>query len=182
MKALIIHDLQNDFHPAGMFPIAGSDELVAIANEQVNNFDLVIATQFWYPPDHIIFAANHLWRKPEQVIEKEGFTFELKEMHCIADSFGAELMMGLDVSRIDHLIQKGSNKEIPSEDAFYDADGSSTGLLDLLKENGIKQISLMGISVDESIRKTGLKSRQLGFETGIILKGSRGIYPKNEKD
>ena len=59
MKALIIVDLQNDFLPGGALPVPRGDEVIPLANELQNRFELIVATQDWHPPNHGSFAANH---------------------------------------------------------------------------------------------------------------------------
>lgn len=175
MKTLIINDLQNDFHPAGMAPLASSDELIPIINEQIEKFDLVIASKFWYPADHDAFAANHLWRKPGQVLSKNKYSIILKEMHCIAESFGAELMMGLNTSKIQKIILKGCKKEVPPSTAFFDADGVSIGLLEFLNSNKVKEIHLLGLNFENALYETALEAIRLGFGTKIIQNGTANL-------
>ena len=59
MNALILVDLQNDFLPGGALPVPHGDEVIPLANELQQRFDLVVATKDWHPPDHGSFAANH---------------------------------------------------------------------------------------------------------------------------
>ena len=49
--------------------LAGN-EVVPIANgvARDGDFDLVVATIDWHPPDHASFAANHPGKKPGDVI------------------------------------------------------------------------------------------------------------------
>ena len=49
MKTLILVDIQNDFIPGGALAVANGDEVVAVANQLMPQFDLVIATQDWHP-------------------------------------------------------------------------------------------------------------------------------------
>jgi len=59
MKSLLLLDLQNDFMPGGALAVAHGDELVALANQLTRDFDLVVATKDWHPPDHCSFASHH---------------------------------------------------------------------------------------------------------------------------
>ena len=49
MKALVIVDLQNDFLPGGALPVPGGDEVISLANELQDRFEMIVATQDWHP-------------------------------------------------------------------------------------------------------------------------------------
>jgi nicotinamidase/pyrazinamidase len=168
MKTLIISDFQNDFHPSGMAAVKGSQLLTDQINSVIDDFELVVATQFFYPADHIIFAGNHLWRKPNQRIQVGDFEIELMEMHCVANSFGAELMMGLATEKIEKIIQKGTNKAVPSKNGFYELDGKSTGLNEFLKERQADELHFAGIDFNENLSLTILEAQKLGYKVNII--------------
>ena len=59
MRALIIIDMQVDFCPGGALAVAGGDEIVAPINAMMDDYDAVVLTQDWHPPDHSSFAGNH---------------------------------------------------------------------------------------------------------------------------
>jgi len=105
MTALILKNLQNDFMSLGAVPIAGAEDFIAKANEEMKKHDVVIALQKWYPADHKSFAANHLWRKPGQEITIEEETVKLDIIHCVADSFGAAFVKDLDLEKINYIIK-----------------------------------------------------------------------------
>ncbi|HAF03871.1 MAG TPA: nicotinamidase/pyrazinamidase, partial [Spartobacteria bacterium] len=90
MKALIIVDLQNDFLPGGALPVPRGDEVIPLANELQNRFELIVATQDWHPPNHGSFAANHPGKKPGDRIELAGLEQILWPVHCVENSAGAE--------------------------------------------------------------------------------------------
>ena len=105
MTALILKSLQNDFMSLGATPIAGADEMVIKANLAIENHDIVIAIQKWYPADHKSFAANHPWRKPDQEITVEEEPIKLEIMNCVADSFGAAFHTDLNTDKINYIIK-----------------------------------------------------------------------------
>ena len=89
MRALILVDLQNDFCAFGALAVPGGNDVIPIANDLMEQFDLVVATQDWHPANHGSFAANHPWRKPGQVIDLHGLPQVLWTIHCVQDTFGA---------------------------------------------------------------------------------------------
>src|SRR5687768_4019992 len=114
MNALILVDLQNDFVPGGALPVLDGDAVVPIANRLARdgNFDLVVATQDWHPPDHESFAVNHPGKKPGDVIDLYGLPQILWPAHCVQNTPGAAFVPGLDTSRVAKVIRKGTDPKI----------------------------------------------------------------------
>ena len=106
MKALILVDLQNDFMPWGSVGIEKSDEIIPLANQLMEQFDLIVASQDWHPAIHKSFAANHPWRMPGQIVDLNGIPQLLWTMHCVQESFGAEMVAELNLSKISKIIKK----------------------------------------------------------------------------
>lgn len=113
MKAIILNNLQNDFTAIGAQPMSDTEDLLEKVNATMDNYDVVIAIQKWYPATHPMFAANHPWRKPEQEIEVDGEKMVLKIIHCVAESFGAAFPSSLDQSKINFIIRDvGEGSEV----------------------------------------------------------------------
>src|SRR3954466_1956611 len=83
MKALLLIDIQNDFLPTGTLPVPEGDQVVAVANRLMPQFDVVVATQDWHPADHGSFAANHPGKKVGEVITLAGLQQVLWPVHCV---------------------------------------------------------------------------------------------------
>jgi nicotinamidase/pyrazinamidase len=176
VKALIIVDLQNDFLPGGALPVPHGDEVIPVANELQRQFDLVVATQDWHPPEHGSFAANHKGKKPGDRIILDGIEQILWPVHCVQNTHGAEFAPSFDASRIAHVFHKGIDPLIDSYSTFFDnAHRRHTGLADYLKERSIKDIYLLGLALDYCVKYSALDARQLGLNTNVILDGCRGI-------
>ena len=109
MKALILKNLQNDFLDIGAVPLKDVEKIIEEANEVMLGYDIVIAVQKWYPAEHKMFAANHLWRKPEQELEVEGEPVTLQVIHCVADSFGAAFPKSLNQDLIGYIVRDEGN-------------------------------------------------------------------------
>jgi nicotinamidase/pyrazinamidase len=176
MKALIIVDLQNDFLPGGALPVPRSDEVIPLANELQQRFELVVATQDWHPPDHGSFAANHPGKEPGDRIILDGIEQILWPVHCVQNTHGAEFAPAFDTSRIAHVFHKGVDPLIDSYSTFFDnAHRRHTGLAHYLDKRGVKDIYLMGLALDYCVKYSALDARQLGLTTHVILDGCRGI-------
>jgi nicotinamidase/pyrazinamidase len=176
MKALIIVDLQNDFLPGGALPVPHGDEVIPLANELQRQFELVVATKDWHPPDHGSFAANHPGKKPGDRIILDGIEQILWPVHCVQNTHGAEFAPSFDTSRIAHVFHKGIEPLIDSYSTFFDnAHRRHTGLAHYLKERSIEDIYLLGLALDYCVKYSALDARQLKLNTHVILDGCRGI-------
>ena len=176
MKALILVDLQNDFMPGGALAVPGGNEVVPVANRLQAQFDLVVATQDWHPPDHGSFAANHEGRRPGEIIELDGLEQILWPVHCVQDTRGAELIGDLDRAGIRRVFHKGSDRDIDSYSAFFDnGRRRATGLGDFLAESGASEVHLLGLATDYCVKYSALDARRLGLKTCVVLEGCRGV-------
>ena len=174
--ALILVDLQNDFLPGGALAVPGGDAVILPANHLQRQFDLIVATQDWHPPDHVSFAANHPGKKPGDVIEVDGLSQVLWPIHCVQNTPGAELAAALDRSRIAHVIQKGTDPGVDSYSGFFDnGRRHATGLDDFLRGRGVSKVYLAGLATDYCVKFTALDARWLGYEVHLLVEACRGI-------
>lgn len=175
-SALLMVDLQNDFCENGALAVPCADEVIPLANELQKKFDCVIATQDWHPHDHKSFAANHADKKIGEVITVGKNRQVLWPVHCVQNTRGAEFNPKLDLSKINKIIYKGTDKEIDSYSAFFDnAHDRATGLADYLNEKKIKTIYIMGLATDYCVLYSCLDALKLGFDVFIIEDACRGI-------
>ena len=176
MNALIIVDLQNDFLPGGALAVPHGNEVIPLANELQQRFELVLATQDWHPPNHGSFAANHSGKKPGDRIMLDGIEQILWPVHCVQNTKGAEFAPSFETSRIAHIFHKGIDPKIDSYSTFFDnAHRRETGLADYLKKRAINEIYLMCLALDYCVKYSTLDARQLGLNTYVIVDGCRGI-------
>ncbi len=176
MRALILVDLQNDFCSGGARPVPRGDETIAIAQRMLPHFGTVVATQNWYPPNHGSFALNHPGTKPGEVIDLDGLPQVLWPVHCVQNTKGAELHPDLDRSKIMDVVHKGTDPKIASYSGFFDnGHRKPTGLANWLHERWIKQVYVMGLATEDSVKRTALDARELGFDVWVIEDGCRAV-------
>lgn len=176
MKALLLVDIQNDFCPGGALEVKEGDQVVPIANQLMEHFELVVATKDWHPANHGSFAANHLWRYPGQTIELDGMEQILWPIHCVQDSFGAHFVKTLNTEKIEQIFTKGTDPKIDSYSGFFDnAHRKSTGLGNFLKDKGVEEVYIMGLAQDYCVKYTILDALELGFKTYLIADGTRAV-------
>ena len=176
MRALILVDLQNDFCKGGALEVKNGDAAIPIANLLMPKFDIVVATQDGHPANHGSFAANHLWRKPGQVIDLYGLQQILYPIHCVQNSFGAMLKKGLNTEGVHKIIQKGTDADLDSYSGFFDnGRRKQTDLHDYLSSKNIDEVFVMGLATDYCVKFTALDALLLGYKTYFIEDGSWGM-------
>src|SRR4051812_25626782 len=131
-EALVIVDFQNDFTPGGALAVPHGDEIASRLNALAadDQFDLVVATRDWHPPDHQSFQEQ--W-----------------PVHCVAGTPGAELHDGLDPSKIDVIVDKGQSSDTDGYSGF-----EGTNLEQVLKEKGITLVTVVGLATDYCVKNT----------------------------
>ena len=156
VRALIVVDFQNDFTPGGALAVPHGDEIAERINDLARSpdFDLVVATRDWHPPDHGSF-------------EHHGGPWPV---HCVEDTDGAELHPALDHERLDIIVDKGQN---PSTDGYSGFD--ETGLEELLRQRGIERLTIVGLATDYCVKNTALDALDHGFEVTVDRAGVRGV-------
>lgn len=174
-NALIIVDVQNDFLPGGALAVTDGDAIIPVINGVMADFDLVIATQDWHPPDHGSFAATH-GKRVGETIDLDGLDQFLWPTHCVQGTSGAEFASDLDQSSIDRVFQKGTNLKVDSYSGFYDnAKRYSTGLAEYLREQGVKNVTVVGLATDYCVKFTVLDALSEQFRVTVIKAACRGV-------
>jgi len=175
-RALILIDLQNDFCPGGALEVAHGDETIAIANRLQRHFELVVATQDWHPADHGSFAANHPGKQPYEVIELHGLPQVLWPPHCVQGTPGAEFHPALERASIAKVFLKGTDPTVDSYSGFHDnGHRKSTGMGEWLREQGVKQVYVLGLATDYCVKFSALDARADGFECVLVADACRAV-------
>ena len=155
-RALLVIDFQNDFCDGGALAVPDGDEIAERVNELAasGDFDLVVATRDWHPPDHGSFS------------ERGGPW----PVHCVRETTGAELHPALDRSHIDVVVDKGQN---PGTEGYSGFD--ETGLAALLRERGIDAVTIVGLATDYCVKNTALDALREGFDVTVDSAAVRGV-------
>jgi nicotinamidase/pyrazinamidase len=179
MKALLLIDLQNDFLTGGALAVPQGDLVIPLANQLQPAFRLVAATQDWHAANHQSFAANHLGRRPGDVIKLRGRPQILWPVHCVQNTRGAQLAPGLRLQRVNKVFRKGTDPEIDSYSGFFDNDHQrATGLGEYLRDKKVTEVYVMGLATDYCVKFTALDAVALGFKTFLIEDACRGVNLK----
>ena len=176
MTALILVDLQNDFFPGGSLAVPDGNQVLPSVNALLQlPFNLVVATQDWHPANHCSFAVNH--RLPiGSVIDIDGIQQVLWPMHCVQNTLGASFAEGWDRRKVQKIIHKGTDANVDSYSAFFDnREKCSTGLAELLKNEGIHTVVIAGLATDYCVKYSTVDALKLGFKVVVVPEGCRGV-------
>jgi nicotinamidase/pyrazinamidase len=159
--ALIVVDVQNDFaDPAGGLSVRGGDAVIPAIDREIEmaraNGALVVATQDWHPPSTPHFAKDGgIW-----------------PVHCVADTWGAELHPDLALPDIAPRVRKGANGE-DGYSGFTMRDPVSgetiaTELEALLRDARVDTVVVTGLATDYCVKATAIDAVTLGFQTSVL--------------
>jgi nicotinamidase/pyrazinamidase len=159
--ALVVVDLQNDFaDPAGGLAVAGGDAIVPAVNDAIREATdgeaLVVATQDWHPESTPHFAKDGgIW-----------------PVHCVGETWGAELHPGVDLPAAAPRVRKGTNGE-DGYSGFTMRDPMTneeipTGLDSLLRERAVERVVVCGLATDYCVKATALDAVRLGFAVTLL--------------
>lgn len=165
--ALLVVDVQNDFaHPEGSLYVAGGEITIPFINDQVaaahDAGATIVYTQDWHPPSTPHFAKDGgIW-----------------PVHCVMETWGAELHQELTVYENAPRVTKGEGGEDGySAFAMLDpatGERTSTGLAGLLQERGVDRVIIVGLATDYCVKSTALDAIEL-FPTTVLADGIAAV-------
>ena len=159
--ALVVVDVQNDFaDPSGSLSVAGAEAVIPVVNAAVwdatDGGAFIVATQDWHPESTPHFA-------------KDGGVWPV---HCVANSWGAELHPALSLPSDAPRVRKGAN----GEDGYsgftmrdpVSGDEATTELDGLLRERGVERVVVCGLATDYCVKATALDAVRLGYRVALL--------------
>ena len=164
--ALLVVDVQNDFaDPGGGLYVAGGEQVVPVASREAaaaaEAGAVIVTTQDWHPQDtpHFVTGGG-AW-----------------PVHCVADTWGAELHP--DLQAPGEQVRKGTG----GEDGYSGftvrdpetGEGTPTALERLLREREVEKVVVVGIATDVCVKETVLDAVRLGFTTTVLSEGVRAV-------
>jgi nicotinamidase/pyrazinamidase len=165
---LIVVDVQNDFaDPNGNLYVAGGEQILGSVNEAVaaaaGAGATVVYTQDWHPP-----VTAHF--------KKDGGIWPV---HCVAETWGAELHPDLSVVPGGEIVRKGVGGE-DGYSAFSVREPDTgqrhgTGLDDVLWERGVQRVVVVGLATDYCVKETVLDALRYGLPVTVISEGIRAV-------
>jgi nicotinamidase/pyrazinamidase len=166
--ALVVVDVQNDFaDPDGGLYVREGDAVVPVINAEIAAATeagaTVVFTQDWHPP-----TTPHF--------EKDGGVWPV---HCVRDTWGAELHPELSVPDGAPVVRKG----VEGEDGYsgfsvrdpQSGEESATELGSLLREAAVERLVVTGLAGDVCVAATAHDGVRLGFEVTVPLAATRMV-------
>lgn len=204
--ALLAIDQQADFEPGGALPVAGGDEIAEPISEWMARFQTVVVTQDSHPLGHISFASSYVGKKPYDVLTmaevKSGeiqSAFSQKTLeaylssvpqqqqvlwpdHCVIGTRGWFMDLRLKIERAHLILRKGTRLTCDSYSAFFENDGTATGLAQFLRARGIKSVVCVGLAGDYCVYWSAKDALREGFKVFYVEELTRFVnFPENSK-
>ena len=154
--ALLIIDFQNDFTSGGALAVPDGDSIAGRVSELIDSgdFDLVVATRDWHPPDHASFKA-------------QGGPWPA---HCVQGTHGAELHASLPQAKIDAVVDAGYEPDLEGYSGF-----EQTDLAAILRSREIDEVTVVGLATDYCVKQTAADALREGLRVTIDRGAIRGI-------
>lgn len=158
--ALIVVDYQNDFaDPSGSLYVGGGERLLLRINAEIasaaSSGGLTVYTQDWHPPSTPHFAKDGgIW-----------------PVHCVAETWGAELVHGLEVGDAERIRKGVAGEDGYSAFSVRDPESGAsrgTGLAERLRSAGVERVVVCGLATDYCVKETALDAARLGF--AVVLR------------
>lgn len=171
-QAVIVVDYQNDFgKPGAPLYVKEGETLAPVINALMRNVKiesgLVIATRDWHPEKSVHFDS---WPR-----------------HCVAGTEGADYAGGFDRSLVDIEIFKGYKDSDDGysgfegvtrlsgdRDAGFEIAPGAKTLREVLLENNIRVVKIVGLATDFCVKATALDAVR-DFDTVVYEQGIRSV-------
>jgi nicotinamidase/pyrazinamidase len=152
--ALLIIDFQNDFTPGGALAVPEGDEIAEPVKRLAGQYDLVVATRDWHPPDHSSF-------------EEQGGPWPV---HCVAGTPGADFHPAMKGIELDAVVDVGRERDDQGYSGFEKSD-----LAEILRERGIDRVAVCGLATDYCVRASAIDACHEGFDVTVVSDAIRGV-------
>jgi nicotinamidase/pyrazinamidase len=167
-KALLVVDVQNDFCEGGSLAVAGGAAVATKISQflKSSNYDLVVASRDWHDSDNN--NSGHFADSGSEPNYKTSWP-----IHCVANSKGANYHPNLELDLIQEHVLKGQGAHGYS--AFEGVTEAGGTLADLLTQNRIDQLDVVGIATDHCVLASALDAKKLGLNVRVISSLTAGV-------
>ena len=111
-----------------------------------------------------------------------GITYQVFAEHCLQHSRGASFPKQLEHFKFDKIIKKGTDKDDECFSAFASfGKHRDTGLADYLKQNGIKDLYIAGVTLEQCVLHSVKHAIQAGFEVFLLVDACAPVDADAEK-
>lgn len=174
-RALFIIDVQNDFTEGGALGVEGGAAVAAgitrFLRDHVGRYDNVFASRDWHDAEGDNGGHFATMAEPDFVTTWP--------VHCVAGTKGAEYHPDLDTALVTRHILKGQG--VPAYSIFEGVTEDGKTLADLLDEEGIIDIDVVGIATDYCVRASALDALAHGRHVRIFTDLIAGVNPESSE-
>jgi nicotinamidase-related amidase len=93
------------------------------------------------------------------------------------------LLSELDVSKIDHIVEKGQDKRVEMYSAFADPFKNprvaESDLAKTLRDADVTDVFVVGLAADYCVKHTAIDSAKEGFKTWVIGEATKAVDPSS---
>ncbi len=166
--ALLVVDVQNDFaDPGGALAVPGGPEVVPVINAEIDRAlaarSTIAYSQDWHPE-----ITPHF--------QKDGGIWPV---HCVHDTWGAELHPELTIAEEHVLVRKGTTGEDGySAFSVRDPRGGEaweTMLGGALRDRMVKRVVVCGLATDYCVVETVTDARARHLDVTVLRSGIRAV-------
>jgi nicotinamidase/pyrazinamidase len=167
-KALLVVDVQNDFCEGGSLAVAGGQAVAKKISEflRSSSYDLVVASRDWHDSDNN--NSGHFADSNSEPDYKSSWP-----IHCVAESEGANYHPNLELDLIQEHVYKGQGAHGYS--AFEGITEAGGTLAELLSDNKIDRLDVVGIATDHCVLASALDAKNLGLNVRVISSLTAGV-------
>jgi nicotinamidase/pyrazinamidase len=168
-NALIIVDVQNDFCEGGSLAVAGGAAVAAAitARVQAGGYDHVVATR-----DFHVDPGAHFSEHPDFVTTWPA--------HTVVGTPGSDFHPNLETGPIEAIFHKGQHAAAYS--GFEGRTDDGVGLATWLREHGVDEVEVVGLTTDHCVQATSLDAARQGFKTTVLLDLTAGVLPDTTEE
>jgi nicotinamidase/pyrazinamidase len=101
----------------------------------------------------------------------------------VQGSFGAEIVPELRDVPVDFVAKMGTEAAFAPHSAFFDAGKKrATGLENFLRENGVKELYLLGMPTEGEVKNSAIDALEVGFQVFILTDVCSAHDPDSQDD
>ena len=167
-KALLVVDVQNDFCEGGSLAVSGGAAVAKKISDYLrsSDYDLVVASRDWHDSNNN--NSGHFADSNSEPDYKTSWP-----IHCVAKSDGANYHPNLELDLIQEHVYKGQGAHGYS--AFEGITEAGGTLAELLSDNSIDQLDVVGIATDHCVLASALDAKKLGLNVQVISSLTAGV-------
>ncbi|MBB5633559.1 nicotinamidase/pyrazinamidase [Cryobacterium mesophilum] len=174
-RTLFIIDVQNDFTEGGALGVAGGAAVAAgitsLLRGHAGLYDHVFASRDWHNADGDNGGHFATDAEPDFVTTWP--------VHCVAETRGAEYHPDLDTTFVTEHILKGQG--VPAYSIFEGTTADGRTLAEVLDEQGVIDIDVVGIATDYCVRASALDALAHGRHVRVFTDLVAGVNPQSSE-